>query len=1095
MDEFGQRLRVARRRLGLTQDDLAHRTGVSVRAIRDLENGRVRAPQPHTEQVLAAATGLSDAPPPDVVDLHVDVLGPLAVHRRGTPVEVGPPMHALVLGVLALHPGEPVSQDELVDVVWGERPPPSCVNLLHTYVSRLRRRVGGDALVRDRGGYALLPDASDVLEFADLVRRAAAADGDRAAVHDLTSAALARWRGDVLAGSHERLRWHPAAIAVAQQRLSAALFNAATAHTPQEHGEVAARLRPLTVVEPLHEELHAALIRALSSSGQRALAATCYAEIGARLREELEVVPGVVLRAAHTALYAGPAALDAPSPPRAPSQLPPLPVGFTGRETDMTALDEMRAEFVAHGVTAVLLVVGTAGVGKTALAVQWAHHQQAAHPDGCLHVDLRGHSGGEPVTAHDALAGLLRALGATSPEIPDDPEQRVGLYRTLLAERRVVVVLDNAATTDQVRPLLPGAAGSTVVVTSRNRLGGLIARDGARVLVLDVLTPAAARAVLARQIGTARAAAEPDAVAELAERCARLPLALRISAAILRSRPHLSVADYAATLTGVAGLDALAIDDDADAAVRASFTLSYRSLREPARAVFRLLGLLPGPDFTAASVAAAQGEDVRRTATLLDRLESAHLVRQRSAGRYSLHDLLRLYATARSATEDTAEHRAEVHRRLLLHLLAHVHQARVALYRHMTILPGAERHLAGAPEFADGDRARAWLDAERPGVVAAITDLPGHPDLVWELTDALRGHFTMGVHLSDWARTAPVALAAAERAGDVVAQAALHLSLGDLNRLRGTTSQALVHLHTALALVRRTSWTRGEAGILNNLGIVFLKSGELEHAAAHLQASLRILEREGDPVLTMGRLGNLSLVLFDAGQLHAALDISTRSRDLQLRLGSRFSQGVAASNLGEVLCAVGELDRAREVLLEGARLSGVNGDLGTEGECSRQLAVVLRCAGELPEALDRAERALELAEQAGDSHDEACALNTLGTVLLDLGRAADASRAHRRALTAAERAGSAYATCEAHTGLSWSTADPDPALAALHLARKSGYRDLVGAARAALANAHLVAGARADAVRHAQEAVDIHHGTGNRYAEARAADVLSRARG
>lgn len=264
VDDFGRRLRAARRRLGLTQDDLARRTGVSVRAIRDLESGRVHAPRPRTEQMLAAVTGSFDAPPPSA-DVRVDVLGPLTAHRAGEPVEVGPPRQALLAGVLALHPGQPVAVDELAAVVWGERPPPNCVNLLHTYVSRLRRRLGAEALARDRGGYALLPDASDVLEFTDLERRAAAADGDRAAVHDLTSAALARWRGDVLAGAHERVRLHPTAVAVAQRRLSTALLNASTASTPQEHGAVVARLRSLA--EPLPEDLRAALVRAVSASG------------------------------------------------------------------------------------------------------------------------------------------------------------------------------------------------------------------------------------------------------------------------------------------------------------------------------------------------------------------------------------------------------------------------------------------------------------------------------------------------------------------------------------------------------------------------------------------------------------------------------------------------------------------------------------------------------------------------------------------------------------------------------------------------------------------------------------------------------------
>ena len=424
-----------------------------------------------------------------------------------------------------------------------------------------------------------------------------------------------------------------------------------------------------------------------------------------------------------------------------PRQLPPSPPGFVGREGELAQLDS----FVPppgrrrSGPVVIAAVHGMAGVGKTALAVHWGHRVARRFPDGQLYMDLRGHSARVAMTPGEALGRALRALGVPDRQVPAEVEEQAALYRSLLAGRRVLVVLDNAVTPEQVRPLLPGSAGCMAVVTSRCRLSGLAARDGAQRISLDVLPAAQAVAVLAQAAGAARVDAEPAAADELARLCGRLPLALRIAAERVARRPRSALADLAGELTGARNrLDLLCAGDDDATAVRAVFSWSYRTLPPTAARAFRSLGLLAGPDISAPAVAALIAADTATARQLLELLAGMYLVEDSGEDRYRLHDLLRLYATERSSAEDTDEGRSAARHRVLDWYL-HTAQAANSSIAHDLCFP--QIRLDAAAEgcvpltFATIRQALDWCETEHANLMASIS-MPPRP-----VTTSLRGRF------------------------------------------------------------------------------------------------------------------------------------------------------------------------------------------------------------------------------------------------------------------------------------------------------------------------------------------------------------------
>jgi DNA-binding SARP family transcriptional activator/Tfp pilus assembly protein PilF len=1128
----GELLRRHRLRAGVDQKELAGRAGLSVRGLRDIEHGRVRRPRAESVQRLADALRLSDAErhalecalagdgPPAPPAVHVGVLGPLSVRRGDGPVDVGSPMLRGLLGLLAIHPRQAVSRDEIVDVLW-DSPPKTCLNLIQVYIGQLRRLLEPDrrqrrpaATVRlAPGGYLLNLGETDVAHFDELLSRARRDAGDAAAAREHLGQALDCWRGAVLAGDDQRLRQHRTAVALSRRRVDAALAYADLALAdPAGRAAPPAVQRLLAIVpdEPLHEGLHARLALLLAAGGEQAEALRVLADVRARLAEDLGVEPGDELRAAQLLVLRQeprPGAEAEAGPPAnaiVPGQLLADVATFTGRADALHRLDGLLGGDAGPRGPAVVAIAGTAGVGKTALAMHWAHRVKDRFPDGQLYVNLHGYARGSPLRPIEALARFLHALGMPPDEVPLEVEEAAGVYRTLLAGRRILVVLDNARDAEQVRPLLPGGVGCLAVVTSRDQLAGLVAREGAQPFVLDVLTAQEARALLGRILGAERMRAEPDVIDDLVGLCGALPLALRIAAANLLCNPHQSIAEYVARLRAGDRLTALRIEGDRQTAVSAALDLSYAALPAGARRMFRLLGLVPGPDFTAEAVAALAAGEVAEVAAVLEQLAQAHLVEEPGPGRYAFHDLLRLYAHARGAAEDDETGRHAATQRLLDHYLSGLDAAARLLYPEKLRLPlPLPPQPPPADRFADHAQALAWVDAERPNLVAAVQHTAEHgpPATAWLLADALRGYFHLRMYTIEWLSVAHASLTCARGAQDRSAEAVSHLSIADAHWRRSRHDLAVEHFTQALAAAQRTDWAQCQATILGNLGAVHWQSGNLRAAGHQLAEALALNRRSGWLAGQAVNLGNLGLVRMQAGQLAVALGNFQEALDLSRRMGSRSSEANILGNLGEVCQLLGRLDEAIEHLNLALALHRELGGRGNEAANLRTLSATHRDAGRLDQALELAQAALDRSRDTDMLRLEIDALNVLGTVLEALGRATASADSHERALVMARETGERLPEAEALIGLAAARhllGDLDRALAditqAVALTQRAGFHQLEGAALTGLAAIQLARGQPWWAIQAGERAGAVHEKTGYRIGLARTEALLARAR-
>jgi tetratricopeptide (TPR) repeat protein len=752
---------------------------------------------------------------------------------------------------------------------------------------------------------------------------------------------------------------------------------------------------------------------------------------------------------------------------------------FTGRSEHLARLDDVLS---AEGAVAVL--AGTAGVGKTALAVQWAHRVRDRFPDGQLYLDLRGHSPGPSLEPLHALAVLLDGLGVPAEQVPVDVDRAAALYRSLLDTRRVLIVLDNAAGAEQVRPLLPGSKGCAVLVTSRDQLGGLVAREGARRIALDVLPAPESHALLTRLLGEHQAASEPEAVAELARLCAHLPLALRIAAADVEE----SVAERVSDLASGDRLGQLAVDGDPSSAVRAAFDLSYTALDDGSQRMFRLLGIVPAADVGVPAAAAVADVPARDAQHLLRRLSRAHLV-QSVGGRYTCHDLLCVYARERAEAEETPTERQAVLDRSLRWWLAQASAAARVLHPEMLRLPeradrpDGDRSVAAA--FADRVEASAWLDAERANLVAAVRHAAQHgpQEVAWRLADALRGYFWLRMHGADWVAVAAAGLAAAKLGSNLAGQSAAHLSLGDAHGRQGHYDSAIEHYTQALRLNRQVGWSDGESAALGSLGNVYWWSGRMPEAADHYQQALRLARATGRVAGQAVNLGNLGAVYWELGRLELAVQHHEEALDIDRRLGAHLSEAVDLCNLGKVDVEMGELPRAVSRLERALSLHQEIGDRGGQAETLRVLALAHRAAGRAEQALELAYAAARLSRETGDVRWEADARNTVGHCLAALGRPQEAIEHHRTALDLARGSSIRYPEIVALMSLGGRLPDGEAALAsagdAVELARETGYRLLEGHALVGLGRAHARTGDDAAARSCWGEALDVLKSTGS----------------
>ena len=579
----------------------------------------------------------------------------------GRSVDIGPPQRRAVLAALTVDAGRPVPTETLIDRVWGEHSPDRVRRALQAHITRIRRLLEPDGrpapLVRRPAGYLLDvdPDAVDLHRFRrllDRVHEAELADAERVM---LLREALGLWRGTPLAGVIGQ--WAARTLQTWQQlHLDTAVAWGRAELAVDRPTAVIGPLTELVGEHPLTESVVAVLMRALHEAGRASDALDLFTATRTRLVDELGIEPGAELQRVQRAVLRD----DRGQPERkpaartVPAQLPRDIRGFSGRGDELARLDALAA---TPGGTAMVIttVVGTAGVGKTALALHWAHRNRSRFPDGQFYVNLRGYDpAGQPMDPADAIRGFLDALGVPPDQVPPGRDARAALYRSLLDGRRVLVVLDNARDAEQVRPLLPGTPSALVLVTSRSPLAGLSALDGAVPVALDLLTTGDARDLLTHRLGAARLAAEPQAADDLIARCARLPLALAVVAARAAARPRLTLATLAAELADTASrLDALSVGDPL-ADVRGVFSWSYAALSPAAGQLFRLLGLHPGPDITAAAAASLAGLTPGQVRPTLTELVRAHLVTEHTPGRYTPHDLLRSYALEQAQVLDGA---------------------------------------------------------------------------------------------------------------------------------------------------------------------------------------------------------------------------------------------------------------------------------------------------------------------------------------------------------------------------------------------------------------------------------------------------------
>lgn len=1035
-------------------------------------------------------------------EIAFGLLGPVEGRLGDTPLDLGPRKQRLVLAALLLAANRPVTTERLVDLTWPDSPPPTARTAIHGRISRLRAVLAGlpaTTLDSAGSGYTLRidPGVVDAHLFTDLLAHARAAATDELAA-SLYDRALALWRGPALDGTTTEDVRRELCGDLEEARLQAMDELADVRLRLGLHRDLVVGLTSHLAAHPTRERTAGQLALALYRSGRVSDALEVCRRTRLRLHDDLGIDPGPELGALEVSILRKDEALALPVRPRpgpaVPAHLPAAVAGFTGRAAEVRRVTELFSDAGA-GALPIAVISGPAGVGKSALAVHCGHQLAGHYQDGQLHVNLRGYDLDEPMPPVDALARFLGALGLTPAQVPADQDEAMLKYRSLLAGRRVLVVLDNAGSAEQVRPLLPGAPGCGVLVTSRDDLRGLAALDGAWPLRLDVLAPDESLALLRRMVGATRLAAEPAAAAELARLCDHLPLALRIAGAHLASRPSWPVAAYVQELAAGSRLGKLAIPEDPRAAVGPAFDLSYRRLAPRTQLLFRRLGLVPGPDLTVAAAATLCGCSVAEAAAELDLLTAAHLVREYVPGRYQCHDLLKLYAASRAEAEESEDGRAHVVAALNEFYLQHADAAARAVYPHRARLP---LPISPVDAFAGTPDALAWLEAELPNLLAAAHHAArgGAPRTACLLADTLRGYFPGRGLAAQWLDLAETALGAATRDDEA---AVAHMTFGEAYMKLARHPLAVEHYTAARDLARSANWADGESTAVGNLGVVLREAGELRRAADCFAEALEINVRIGNTRKHALDLLNLGVVHAVLGRLASAADLFERAVAMGSAEESPSTAGMFIQCLANARRYLGDLAEAERLLTVAEAMFREIDDQFALSSVLDSLAGVHADAGRHERARELATEALDLARRNDSRRVEASALNTLGLVQPD---PAAALATYGEALTVADTVGhGSQQRMEALVGQAVAyvrLGDAGEAerlgQEALTLTRESEHRMLEGQARTVLAAAALTTGDGALAVARAEEALTINEECGYRLGVVRTTHVLTVAR-
>jgi DNA-binding SARP family transcriptional activator len=873
--------------------------------------------------------------------MRFGVLGPLLVEDGpGGARTVAGARQRVLLAALLVRANHVVPAEGLAEIVWDGAPPPGAA-ALRTQVMRLRRGLGGEVaarvVTRDPGYVITLGEQElDITQFEALYREAGTAvragrwrDTVRA-----VSGALALWRGAPLLDVDSEVLREEHAARLEQLHAQAVEWRVDAEMHLGHHQELTEQLGDLARRYPLRERIHEQRVLALYRCGRQGEALEAYRDARRVLAEELGVEPGAPLRKLHQAILAGNTALAAPPPTpdgdravsvaavTVPRQLPAGIAHFTGRADALRTLNSLASQTGNRPGTVVISAIdGAAGIGKSALALHWGQQAAGSFPDGQLYADLRGFDpAGTPVPAATAIRGFLDAFGVPVAQIPEAPDAQAALYRSLLAGKQVLVVLDNARDAEQVRPLLPGSAGCLAVVTSRNHLSGLIALDGAHPLPLDLLTSAEARELLTRRLGGERAAREPEAVEKLIAACARLPLALNIIAARAAANPGHSLTALAGQLSGAR--DPLAVLDAGDdkASVRTVISWSYRALGPAAARMFRLLGLHPGPDITAAAAASLAAITPGQARGLLGELARCHLLAEPSLDRYAFHDLLRAYAAGRAREEDGEQGcRVAVHR-LLDHYLhtSHAGAHRMQPQRGTLGLASPQRGVRAEP-LADHKQALAWFQAEHHVLLGSVTlaAAAGFDACAWQLPWCLATFLDWQGHWHDWAATQRIALAAVTRIGhpmataeDKVAQAMVRRAFAAVCIRLGDYGDARIHLTECLRSYAQLGDRAGMSRVHRDLGSLAEYQVRYDDALHHAEQAFHLAQSVDDKDGQAFALANISDYLVRLGNYELAQASCRTALGLNQELGSRYGEAHTWLTLGIAELALGRCAEA-----------------------------------------------------------------------------------------------------------------------------------------------------------------------------------------
>jgi DNA-binding SARP family transcriptional activator len=949
------------------------------------------------------------------------VLGPVELWAAGQRRDLGSAKERCVLAVLLWALGNPVAADSLVDRVWGENPPPKARDSLYSYIARLRgrlRQAGEDGqarLVSGSGTYTLEadPETVDLYRFRRLRAQARAigdsGDDEQAAL--LLREADGLWRGEPLTGLAGS--WVGRARAsLADERLAATLDRVAAELRLGRHADVLGEITDLIADHPFVETLVEHLMVALYRCGRQAEALQAYRQARQRLTEELGADPSPSLRDLHQQILRGDAGL-ARSPlgtwtSRAPTfdNLPRDIPNFTGRAAEMRQLLAAATAEPARTAVVIQAIDGMAGAGKSTLALHAAHQLHDHFPDARIYLHLHAHDAHRrPLDPAAGLGTLLRILGVPADHIPRTLEERATLWRTQLASRRAIIVLDDAASQEQVAPLLPGTPSCLVIITSRNRLAGL---SGVRALSLGVLSGADAAALFANIAGSHRAS-DGESVAEITRLCGYLPLAIHLVASRLAHRPAWSVADLAQRLSDTGDRTGEIYLENPE--IAASFALSYQELSTEQQQLFRQMSLHPGPDFTLAAAAASACTALADCERCVTALLDHRMLEEPARGRFRYQDLIGAYARDLALRYDHESQRRQTVRRMLDYYLSAADKADRILYPHrdrmdvqVALPPTVTPHLASPQE------ARDWLTAESANLLsgARYADdhrLPEHAALIGHVLARflqIQGHWEDAVAAHDRA------IRAWRMIGDRNGEARALTDLGSMLTRTGRYADALKHALEALAIFRADDDRHGEAKVLDRMGLVYWQSSRFKEALAHYEQALVIWRALGDRHGEADSLGHSAMCMWHVGSYDEAMRRFARALGIYREMADRQGEAKSLNNIADVQLHLGLYDEALRRYQQAQAIAQETGDRQGEAVTHNNMGNFYQRIGQYADSLSHYRNALAIYRDIGDRRCEADALNNIGSAFQRTHNYGEAIIHHQKALAVAHELAEPY---------------------------------------------------------------------------------------